>query len=109
LTEEFVFTTYNNDGIRVWLDGELIIDEWNDWDGTVLYQYSKYRKLVRRHSRPMSLVAGRKYFLKIEYYENGTVQGRGRRPNSEAQMHLCWESPTFARHHIPQELLYPPK
>lgn len=95
LTEEFVFTTYNNDGVRVWLDGELIIDDWNNWDGTVLYHYTKYRKLVRRHSRPIPLVAGQRYAIKVEYYEDGVVQGRNQ-PNSEAQVHLCWESPTLA-------------
>jgi len=108
LTEEFVFTTYNNDGIRVWLDGEKVIDDWNEWDGTVLYQYTKYRKLVRRHSRPIRLVAAQRYALKVEYYEDGTVQGRAQ-PNSEAHVHLCWESLTLHRQHIPKELLYPPQ
>ncbi|MBV6644286.1 MAG: glycoside hydrolase family 3 C-terminal domain-containing protein [Cyclobacteriaceae bacterium] len=52
----YSFVVATDDGIRVYLDGKLIIDNW--WSHDVEYQYS-----IRE------LQAGRSYKLKIEYYE----------------------------------------
>lgn len=45
-----------NDGIKVWLDGELIIDDWAN-------------HAVRTHATYKKLKGGRSYSLKIEYYQ----------------------------------------
>ena len=47
-----------DDGVRVWLDGKLIDDNWHDRGATADYMTLK-------------LEAGRHYDLKIDFYENG--------------------------------------
>jgi len=51
------FYARSDDGVRVWLDGGLIIDEWHDASGTT-------------YSAERSLTAG-SHTLRVEYYENG--------------------------------------
>jgi hypothetical protein len=53
------FSVRSDDGVRVWLDGELIIDQWHDASSVT---YTAERKLS----------AG-SHALRIEYYENGGV------------------------------------
>ncbi len=48
----------SDDGIRVWLDGTLIIEDWSNHAETYL-------------NAPVVLEAGRAYELKLEYFENG--------------------------------------
>ncbi len=55
-TGPYSFVVATDDGIRVYLDDQLVIDNW--WSHDVEYQYSI-----------QNLVAGRKYKLKLEYYE----------------------------------------
>ena len=55
-TGPYSFVVATDDGIRVYLDDQLIIDNW--WSHDVEYQYSIQH-----------LAAGKKYKLKLEYYE----------------------------------------
>jgi beta-glucosidase len=48
----------SDDGIRLWMDGQLLIDDWTNH--AEIY-----------HSVRVQLEAGRAYELKIEYYEDG--------------------------------------
>lgn len=50
------FTTVSDDGIRVYIDDQLIIDEWNDHSATT-------------HSADITLSSGT-YEIRVEYYEN---------------------------------------
>ncbi len=51
------FHAYSDDGVRVWLDGELIIDQWHEATGAT---YTAERTLsVGNHT------------LRVEYYEDG--------------------------------------
>ena len=59
-----------DDGVRVWLDGKLILDKWK-------------LQRVTTYSGKVKLEAGRFYSLKIEYY-NGPLDGI---------MQLMWELP----------------
>ncbi len=74
-SDTYTLSTETDDGVQVWLDGELIIDNWTDhgstWD----------------QSQPIELVAGQSYFLEMSYYENG----------GGAVARLHWESPTRSR------------
>jgi len=54
----YLLGTLSDDGVRVYLDGELIIDNWTDHAAT-LDQQERY------------LEAGRDYALEVQYYENG--------------------------------------
>ncbi|MBN2314159.1 MAG: hypothetical protein JXM79_09535 [Sedimentisphaerales bacterium] len=84
-SEAYTFITGSDDGIRVWLNGELIIEAWADQDR------------VESTSDPIQLVAGTKYPLVVEGYENG----------GEAEWQLYWRSATTAREPVPQSALYP--
>jgi len=52
----YLFKTYTDDGVRLWVDGQLVIDQWHDQAAT-LYQ------------QPVSLSAGY-HSLRMEYYDN---------------------------------------
>jgi beta-glucosidase len=57
VTGEYFFGAATDDGVRIWLDGALLIDSW----------YVRGALLDRTS---LHLEAGRSYPLKIEYYEN---------------------------------------
>ncbi len=84
-TEAYTFITGSDDGVRMWLNGVLIIDDWTDHDRT------------EDTSDPVDLVKGRKYPIVVEGYENG----------GEAEWQLYWQSPSMARESVPQRVLYP--
>lgn len=48
----------SDDGVRLWIDGELIVDDWFD-------------RAVATSSKPFHFEAGRAYDVRLEYYENG--------------------------------------
>jgi len=57
-SETYTFYTDSDDGIRLWVNGQLVINNWTDHAPT-------------ENSGTTSLSTGQKYDLKIEYYENG--------------------------------------
>ncbi|MNB77178.1 Mannan endo-1,4-beta-mannosidase [compost metagenome] len=77
-SETYNFYTYSDDGIRVWVDGVLVIDSWVKQSGT-----------ERKGS--IQLIQGKLHELKVEYYEN---QG-------DAKAILMWESHSRPREVIP--------
>jgi len=84
-SEAYTFITGADDGIRMWLNGEMIIDDWADHDRT------------ETTADPVQLVAGQKYAIVVEGYENG----------GEAEWQLYWQSPSMARQVVPQRVFYP--
>jgi hypothetical protein len=78
LTETFTFITTSDDGVRLFLDGRRIINNWTDHGTT-------------DNRARVDLVAGQTYRLVMEWYENG----------GGAVAQLSWESPTIARQIIP--------
>ena len=83
-SEQYTLYTQADDGIRVWIDGALVIDNWSDHPPT-------------DNSTTIALVAGHKYDLKVEYYENG----------GGAVARLWWSSPSIGKQPIPQSRLFP--
>jgi len=88
-TEDYQIHTISDDGVRVWLDGNLIIDDYNDHSA---------REDI---SNAISLVRGQRYDITIEYYEHfGQHDAR-----------LLWSSPSTAPSTapvvVPQTQLYP--
>jgi MSHA biogenesis protein MshQ len=53
------FQTNSDDGVRLTVNGVLLIDQWNDHAATI------------HTSAAVNLVAGNSYPIKLEYYENG--------------------------------------
>jgi hypothetical protein len=84
-SETYTFTTASDDGIRVWVDGALVVDHW--WDHG-----------VEERSGTIGLEADRWYDLTIEYYEN----------TGFAAAHLYWSSPSQGRQIIPGARLQAP-
>lgn len=82
--ETYTFYTTTDDGVRLWVNGQLIIDEWVDqgpteWSGTI------------------ALNAQQRYNIRMEYYENG----------GGATAMLSWSCPSSGKAIIPQSQLYP--
>jgi Ca2+-binding RTX toxin-like protein len=84
-SEPYQFVTRSDDGVRVYLNGELIIDNWTDHGP------------VEDRSGPLALSAGQKYGIRMEWYERG----------GGATAQLMWESPSTPRQIVPQSQLYP--
>ena len=84
-TGRYTFTTNTDDGVRLWIGGNIIIDDWND-------------HMATENAGVADLVAGQKYDLKMEYYEAGQL----------ASAQLFWSSNCLAREIIPQSQLYSP-
>lgn len=80
---KYTFYTYASNGIRLWVDGKLIIDEW--------------RLLFPKESKGMiELTAGEKYDIRLEYQD----------ALGEAEIKLLWSSKEQKKQVIPQEQLY---
>ena len=84
-TGDYVFTTTADDGIRLWVNDVQVIDDWRDHSPTTI------------NSNAVALVAGRKYNIRVEYYENAVG----------AIAQLLWAYPGQGRQVIPQIRLYP--
>jgi len=84
-SEAYTFMTGSDDGVRLYLGGELIIDNWTVHDRS------------EDTSDPIELVAGQRYPIVYEGYESG----------GEAEWQLYWESPSIPREVVPQRVLYP--
>jgi hypothetical protein len=79
----YTFRTSTNDGVRLWVDGQLLVD---DWTGGPL----------RSNSGSISLNAGEYYPIDIEFYEN----------TNTAEAHLFWGSPQLPEEIVPAARLF---
>ncbi len=86
LTDTYTFHITANDGFRLWLDGELIIDFWDNGTTDSL------------ESEPIELVGGDTHSIQMEYFE-----GTG-----TAIAQLFWESSTRQQQIIPSGALQLP-
>ncbi len=83
-TESYTFHVESGGGVRLWLDGQLILDQWRDRPGEF-------------YSTVVPLTAGQKYDLRIEHFSTG----------NEAKMRLLWSSASQRRVPIPADVLTP--
>ena len=84
-TEEYTFSTKTDDGSRLWVNYELILDFWKDKGAYEVY------------SDPIFLEAGKKYPITLEYYENAGL----------ASAELNWSAPGIISNLVPKSRLYP--
>lgn len=82
-TETYTFYTTTDDGVRLWVDGQLVIDQWvnqpaTEWSGTI------------------ALEAGHRYPIQMEFYD----------AMWDAVAELRWSSPSMVKQLIPQSQLY---
>lgn len=85
-SEEYTFYTVSDERIRLWVDGVLLIDNYEDH--TLAEDYGT-----------IELEAGLKYDIRIEYCEK----------NGNAVVKLMWSSISQEKEIIPRTQLYPPK
>ncbi|MCC5642546.1 PQQ-dependent sugar dehydrogenase [Nostoc sp. CHAB 5824] len=84
-SETYNFYTTADDGVRLWVNGQQIINKFVD-------------QSVTEYSGAIALVAGQKYDIKLEYYEN----------TYNAVSRLAWSSSSQTKEIIPQSQLYSP-
>ena len=82
-TETYTLTTTSDDGVRLWVDGVPLIDQWNDHPATA-------------HAATAPLVAGARHAVRMEYYQNTGV----------GMVRLDWESASQPVETVPQSRLY---
>jgi RHS repeat-associated protein len=83
-TQTYTFYTVTDDGVRLWVNGQLVIDKWIDQAPT-------------EWSGQIALTAGQRYDIRMEFYENG----------GGAMAKLLWSSASQAKTVIAQSQLYP--
>lgn len=81
----YTFHTITDDGVRLWIDGKLIIDQWKDHPNAA------------GHSGTITLQAGQSYDLRFEYYDN----------TGTARANLLWSSGQQVREIVPVTVLAP--
>ncbi len=84
-TETYTFYTVSDDGVRLRVNNQQLIDNWTDHGQT-------------ENSGVIALQAGNLYEIRMEYYENG----------GGATAQLLWSSPNTPKEFIPMSQLYLP-
>ena len=84
-SETYVFSVSSDDGCRLWVGDNLLIDKW-------------VPQATTQHSAAMSLTAGQKYRIRLEYLEVG----------GGANVQMFWSSPHQLREVVPKRQLYAP-
>ncbi len=84
-SETYSFSATSDDGVRLWVNGVLLVDNWTDHPPT-------------ESSGTIQLVAGKPVDIKMEYYENAYG----------AVAQLRWSSPSQMKEIIPSSALSTP-
>src|SRR4051812_169102 len=82
-TEHYTFTALSNDAARVWVDGQLIVDDWKS-------------HTARYSSGSIDLVANQLYDIRVDYRED----------TNNARMELNWFSTSQPFEIIPVDRLF---
>jgi hypothetical protein len=81
--ETYTFYTRTDDGVRLWVNGQLLVNQWKKQSAT-------------EYSGTISLSAGVKYDITMEYYDN----------TGNAVAQLRWSSASTAKAITPQSRLF---
>lgn len=82
-SEQYLLMTYSDDGVRVYINSQLLIDNWTTHAGTWKWNWIR-------------LNAGQLYEIEVDYF-----QGSG-----AAALQLWWQSASQAKEIVPQTQLY---
>ncbi|MBN2592301.1 MAG: hypothetical protein JXA81_02255 [Sedimentisphaerales bacterium] len=80
-TETYTFYPKTDDGVRLWIDGKMLVDSWETVD---LYPIE--------HKGTIDLVAGNTYSIIMEFFES----------SSNAIAELRWQSPSTPKQLVPR-------
>lgn len=83
-SETYTFYTQSDDGVRLWVNGQLLVDNWTNHASV-------------QNSGTIQLTAGQKYYIRMEYFEN----------TGGAVAKLSWASPSQNKQVIPMNRLFP--
>ncbi len=93
--EEYTFTARADDGFRLWIDGKLVINQWEEskkgTDSQVMGS-----DLTTVKDGKLSLTADRRYIIRAEFYEK----------THQAGLALSWESKSQKKQIIPESAFY---
>ncbi|HEY5921606.1 MAG TPA: CARDB domain-containing protein, partial [Kofleriaceae bacterium] len=81
-SETYTFYTYCDNGVRLWINGVLVIDRWPAHVGET--------------AGTIALQAGQRYSIRVDFYED----------SGGAQMKLSWSSPSQVKEIVPTSQLY---
>jgi len=85
-SETYTFYMVGDNGFRLWVNDQLIIDHWvDDWGNP-------------QTSTPIALQAGQKYDIKVEFFEDF----------GGSNLHLSWSSASQPKEIVPNSALYLP-
>ena len=84
-TGTFTFYTQSDDGVRLWVNGQRIINNWTNHGTT-------------ENSGTIALTAGQRYDIQMDYYEN----------TGSATARLLWSGPSVAKAVVPSSRLFAP-
>jgi hypothetical protein len=82
-SQTYTFHARANDGVRLWVNGQLLINQWKE-------------QVTTEHSGTIALTAGQKYDIRVEYFD----------ASGDANIDLNWSTPTTHKQMIPQSQLY---
>lgn len=71
-SDDYVFSLFSDDGARLWIDGNMIVENWG--------QHGAFTVTAKE---PVRLEAGKPYQLKLEYYQS----------INNAEIRLGWKQP----------------
>jgi uncharacterized protein DUF1800/PA14 domain-containing protein/putative Ig domain-containing protein/CHRD domain-containing protein/thrombospondin type 3 repeat protein len=83
-SETYYFDTVTDDGVKLWVNDQLLIDKWQNQSGT-------------EWTNAIALQANTRYDIKMEYLQTG----------GKAQAHLSWYSASQPKQIIPSNRFYP--
>ena len=83
-TGNYTFVTYSDDGVRLWVNNQLVIDHWSD------------HTVTRKVSATIPLTAGARYSIRLEYFDH----------TGPARIQLYWTRPGQWESLIPNTNLF---
>jgi hypothetical protein len=83
-SEAYTFYTQSDDGVRLWVNGQRLVDNWTNHS-------------VTENLGSISLTAGTRYPIVMEYFEN----------TYSAVARVLWSGPSTPKAVVPQTRLYP--
>ncbi|NND08590.1 MAG: T9SS type A sorting domain-containing protein [Saprospiraceae bacterium] len=82
-TEKYTLSIASDDGARMWINNKLVFDFWHP-------------QATREHFFDYRFEGGKKYRIRIEYFER----------DGGAAMHFRWQSDRNKREHVPDHQMY---
>lgn len=101
-TGTYTFTTYSDDGVRVWVNGQLLVDYWTVHSPTYSCGTGAGQATPAPVGSPtcttIQLTANQNYSLKVDYYENDV---------GHAAVQLFWQTPDMSQmQFVPDSALF---